>query len=400
MITLGTTIDPQPRRKLQKSWKRRLKRSAILLLGLLFVGAGVFVVVAQDQIRSLWSFRRVPNTNMYVMDYYGNYKLAGLYHDGVDPQNIPGSLIRNYFPGVLVPVANVICGHVKDHQLSNSSGHSCSTVSFRTDSGVVYFGRNFDWMHDPCLIVVVHGNGGPSSVSVVDPYYLQLDQAKLESLGLFDRLRLLMAPYLAIDGMNQWGVAVSIMSAPGSQPAIDPKKPTVVKPLMERIILDYAHNTDEAIALVRRFNIDSRGTELTGGPCHFMIADASGNSAVIEFVEGRLQVVTSPRQFQISTNHVLFGKTDSENQNLCPRYRTASSKLDQPNLKMDSAAMMKTMSSISVKNWTMWTSVYNLSTGEYQVAYRQKYNDLYAGRLEMQGRRSDRPNKVVVFSAR
>jgi hypothetical protein len=44
--------------------------------------------------------------------------------------------------------------------------------------------------------------------------------------------------------MNQWGVAVSTMSAAESKAAVDPGKPAVAKPLMERIILDYAHNTD------------------------------------------------------------------------------------------------------------------------------------------------------------
>ncbi len=38
--------------------------------------------------------------------------------------------------------------------------------------------------------------------------------------------------------------------------------------------------------------------------------------------------------------------------------------------------MMQIMSSISVENWTMWTSVYSLATSEFQVAYRRKYNDV------------------------
>jgi hypothetical protein len=273
-------------------------------------------------------------------------------------------------------------------------------VSFRTEKGEVYFGRNFDWEHDPCLVVQVHGKDGPSSVAVLDPYYLQLDQAKLENLRLFDRLRLLLAPYLAFDGMNEWGVAVSTMAVKESKATVDSQKPTVVKPLMERIILDYAHNTEEAVALVRRFNIAFTGGPFTGGPCHFMIADGSGKSVVVEFVQGRMAVVVSPRQWQVSTNHLLFGKADSENCNLCSRYRTASGRLAQPNLKMDSTNMMQIMSSISVENWTMWTSVYNLATGEFQVAYRRKYNDFYSGRLEVRLSPPERPIKPLELPAR
>jgi hypothetical protein len=351
---------------------------------LCLIGVTAFVILAKDHIRSLWSFRRVPNTNMYVMDYYGTYNVARLYQDGIDVQDIPGSLIRNFFPPFLVPIANAISGHAKASGSRQSWDHSCSTISFCTEQGEMYFGRNFDWDHDPCLIVQVHGKDGPSSVAVLDPYYLQLDQAKLENLRLSDRLRLLLAPYLVFDGMNEWGVAVATMAATESKAAVDPRKPTVVKPLMERIILDYAHNTEEAIALVRRYNIDFSGTEFTGGPCHFMIADASGKSVVVEFVEGRIEVVVSPGPWQVSTNHLLFGKTDPENCDRCPRYRTASGRLAQRNLRMDSTNMMEIMSSISVENWTMWTSVYNLATGEFQVAYRRKYHEPYSSRLEVQ----------------
>lgn len=32
---------------------------------------------------------------------------------------------------------------------------------------------------------------------------------------------------------------------------------------------------------------------------------------------------------------------------------------------------------------TMWTSVYNLSTGEFRIAYRRNYDNICSGRLEM-----------------
>ena len=95
---MSETHDSKPRPKNRKRWRRWLGRTAVLLVILLAVSVGVFGILAQDHIRSLWSFRRVPNTNMYVMDYYGSYIIRGLYQDGVDLQDIPGSLIRNFFP--------------------------------------------------------------------------------------------------------------------------------------------------------------------------------------------------------------------------------------------------------------------------------------------------------------
>ena len=39
--------------------------------------------------------------------------------------------------------------------------------------------------------------------------------------------------------------------------------------------------------------------------------------------------------------------------------------------------------SISVDDWTMWTNVYNFTTGEFRVAYRRNYDDVYADCLKL-----------------
>jgi len=369
-----TTAPPKRRRR----WLRLLRRAAISLVVLCLIGAIVFGIVAKDHIRSLWSLRRVPNTNMYVMDYYGSYNAAGLREHGVDPEDVPGSLIRNFLPRFLVPIGDALSGHEEGVRSWREPGHSCSTVSFRTEKGEVYVGRNLDWTHDPCLIVRMHANDVPTSVAVLDPYYLQLDQAKLEDLSLTNRLRLLFAPYLAMDGMNEAGVAVSSMAASESIATFDPEKPTLVKPMMTRVILDYARSTDDAVALLQIYNVDFDGL-----PCHFMIADASGKSVVVEFVEGRIEIVSSPERWQVSTNHLLFGKTESESDERCARYRRASDRLAQLGPEIDAAQVMDVMASLSVPDWTMWTSVYNLTTGEYQVAYRRQYDAPYQGQLDM-----------------
>jgi predicted choloylglycine hydrolase len=173
------------------------------------------------------------------------------------------------------------------------------------------FGRNFDLDHEPCVIVRVHSGDGISSVSVVDPYYLNLNAAELADLPLAKRLRLLFAPYLCQDGMNADGVAVSSMAvpermaeAPGES---DRKRPVVIKPVMMRLILESARNTDEAVELLQKYHVDCDGM-----PCHFMIADASGKSVVVEFAEGKLETVATKESWQVATNHVLTGRSETD----------------------------------------------------------------------------------------
>jgi penicillin V acylase-like amidase (Ntn superfamily) len=260
-----------------------------------------------------------------------------------------------------------------------SSTHSCSTATFRSEDGNIYMGRNFDWSHDPGLIVRVHRRGKPVSVGVLDLYYLNLNRQKLRSLSLFDRLPLLFAPYIIEDGMNEHGVAVSGMMASASVAPYDPDKPSLINPVAKRLVLDYAKNTGEAVALLKRYNLNV----LPEFQTHFMISDSNGHSVVVEFVEGEMKVIPATRRWQLCTNHLLWGRSESENDNRCDRYLRGSNQLEEMQTKTNLDSMLKMMSSISVEDWTMWTSVYNLTTGELRVAYRRNYKVLYVDRLNL-----------------
>jgi hypothetical protein len=357
--------------------KLRLRRALVFCLGFVTIAAAAFLCAARNQIRSLWSLRQIPGTKMFVMDYYCGYNAAGLYEHGIDRQDIPGSLIRNYYPPVLAPLCEVIGGHVKGQRKWHNGDHACSTVAVRDEEGNEFFGRNFDWTHDPCLIIRIHGTDGPSSVNMVDLHYLQLGENQLERPSLANRLRLLMAPYIPMDGMNDHGLAISCMTAEGSRlPPTDRSKATLIVPVMMRLVLDFAGTTDEAVALMRRFNLDFDGV-----PCHFLVADRSGKSVVVEFVDGKIETVPAAGCWQVSTNHLLCGNSEPENEAKCDRYRTAAARLADSAHALDAREIMRLMSAISAENRTMWTSVYNLTTGEYQVAYRRHYENLFSDRL-------------------
>lgn len=217
-----------------------------------------------------------------------------------------------------------------------------------------------------------------SSIAVLDLHYLYLDEAKLNELSLRDRLKLLFAPYLVEDGMNEHGVAVSSMAAEESKFSMDADKPSVIKVLMKRLILDYARNTDEALDLLRAYNIDCGDV-----PTHFMIADRQGHSVLVEFHDGEMKVLPATANWQVATNHLLAGKSEATNDERCWRYAVASDRLDQIDGEPRMEDVMKIMSSISVPDWTMWTSVYDLNSGAYHIAYRRQYDDVFVGQLTM-----------------
>jgi len=206
-------------------WKRRLKWLAIS--GLLAIAVAAFVV--KDYVRTLQSLRRVPGTHAFVMDYYVDYHIDEIRQRGLDVGNVQDSFIRTLFPDFFLPIISRFKRAYlpAETKTIDPSAHHCSTLAIRSQNGHVYFGRNFDWHHDACLILRVHDANGAASISVLDLAYLNLNRADLDQTSLFQRVPLLFAPYYLMDGMNRHGVAVADMSVE-AQPPRDPAKPAII----------------------------------------------------------------------------------------------------------------------------------------------------------------------------
>jgi hypothetical protein len=246
-------------------------------------------------------------------------------------------------------------------------------VALRSDNGDVYFGRNFDWYHDACLIVRVHDQEGVASISVLDLEYLHLNRPDLDRTNLLQRVPLLFAPYFLMDGMNRHGVAVSDMSAPADPPR-DPKKPAILQSTLMRLILDQAKDADEAVDLVRQFNVHFVDTKE-----HLMVADASGRFRVIDFVDGQVCVTPAERPWQVATNYIQCNKSEAENDQACDRYRRGSDLAEGLAGAADFSDAVQTIRSMSVPGFTMWTSIYDLTNGDVRVLYKtgrpEEYRD-------------------------
>ena len=253
----------------------------------------------------------------------------------------------------------------KEIRVVAERGGHCSTVALRSKNGNVFFGRNFDFGNDACLVVRVHDRNGLASTAVIDLAYLNLNRADLDQTSLVRRLPLLFAPYYVMDGMNRHGVAVSDMSVRRAEPPVNAKHPAIILSALERLILDYAKDADEAVDLVRGFNVHFVVT-----PEHLMVADASGRSRIIEFIGGELRITPAERPWQVCTNDIVWGTSEPERDKSCRRYRAGSDAAEKLGGVVDYAAARRVARSMSVDNGTMWTSVYDLTTREARVIYR------------------------------
>jgi hypothetical protein len=265
-----------------------------------------------------------------------------------------------------------------DSGVKTQPAFACTGFTARSPQGERLLGRNFDWYRHPALLLFADPPDGFASVSMVDISYLGFKgPIDLEDpAGLSELLK---SPYLPFDGMNERGLAVGMMAVPHSEGGDDPAKPTLDSLEAIRLLLDYAADVDQAIVLLEQYNVDWGG----GPAIHYMLADASGASAVVEYIGGQPQVFRSPHSWQISTNflfaEVPLDKAGAE----CSRYKTADAALSHSAGVLDAQGAMGLLQRVSGTGTTatIWSVVYNLSSGQVQVVMDRDYSRVYSFEL-------------------
>lgn len=360
-----------------RGWRRRLKWAALVAVCTLVIAT----YLCRDHLRTLHSLRRIPGTNAYVLDYYVDYHLDEIRRNGMNPNQIEDSFIDTLFPQPIAAIAKRV-KRVYIPGETNSAGAQvdhCSTVTLRSVEGDVFFGRNFDWPHDACLVLRVHGADGVRSIAVIDLHYLNLDRPDLDQSSLLERIPLLFAPYYVMDGMNRHGVAISEMSVSPVQAPRDEHKSDIMAPTMMRLILDYAEDTQAAIDIIKGYNVCFPHDKV-----HFLVADAGGDSRVVEFLDGEIRETRSEASWQVCTNSLIWGMDEQAKDNACPRYHTASKQAEELQEPINQAKTIEITRSMAVDNYTMWTTVYNLSAGKFSMLYKSRPDSEYSDEILLQ----------------
>jgi len=259
---------------------------------------------------------------------------------------------------------------------------ACSLFAALGDPGGRLFGRNFDWRYSPALLLFSDrpAAGGYASVSMVDIAYLGFDDRSVDltTLPLAERRGLLDAPSWPFDGMNEAGVAVGMAAVPSADARHDPGKPTVDSLEVMRAILDRAGSLDEAVAILKQYNIDWEG----GPPLHYLVADRSGRAALVEFVGGQIIVLPNAGPWHAATNFTRSALAgDAAGQ--CQRYDTLVRRLTATGGALSPRAALDLLQAVAqTESATQWSVVYDMSTGQVDVVMGRMYSQLHAFRLE------------------
>jgi hypothetical protein len=228
-------------------------------------------------------------------------------------------------------------------------------------------GRNFDFHDEPALILHHHPPGRYRSVSMVDISYLGFNRRNLAKLDdARSRAKLREASRLPFDGMNEKGLAVTMAAVPQARP---PHRDLGAGSLgVMRMALDRAANVPQAIRIFRGTEVEFQG----GPPLHYLLADASGRSAVIEYVDGGFRVVPRGRRpYQAMTNFVLSTSTRHERAH-DRRYHTAMTALQAAHGRLTPASTLQLLRQVR-QPITRWSVAYDLRNRTLRVVMGQHY---------------------------
>lgn len=180
---------------------------------------------------------------------------------------------------------------------------ACTRVVYLGANDDVITARSMDWKQDIATNLYVlprgiarNGEAGPNSLKWVAKYGSVVATA-------YD--------VATTDGMNEKGLAAELLWLVESQyPTFDPRsKPGLTIAAWAQYVLDNFATVAEAVDALRKepFTVvtDSVPGEQRLATLHLSMSDASGDSAIIEYIDGK-QVIHHGRQYQVMTNSPTF----------------------------------------------------------------------------------------------
>lgn len=270
---------------------------------------------------------------------------------------------------------NVILG--ADGLELKSEAFGCSTISAPTGNGSYYFGRNFDWNTCEALIVGSRPDQGYASVSTVNTDFIRQNAGGITGLALRDEGILTLASlYAPLDGMNEKGLAVSVnMIQDSDRIEQDTGRPDLTTTMAVRLLLNQAGDVEEALQLLEQYDLHGS----MGMMIHFALADASGRSVVVEYIDNEMVVTETPAvtNFYLAEGEKYGIGTRQSHE----RYEILMDRLDEQDI-FTAEDVRDALSSVSKQNFgefesTEWSIVFDQETMETRYYHREDYTKHY-----------------------
>ena len=289
----------------RNSLSKLLRRIACALAALVIALAVAVFALWHNELTTLASFQKLSDRDeahrdgaVYQINFSGDYSFDEFLSQGgaSNDSELISFVTRSITKGI-IPM------HIK------TSSIACSAFTADTQSGDRVFGRNYDFSATNTAIVYTDpGEGRHASYSTIDLSFLGLDADKdVETIG--QKFLTLAAPYVPLDGINDAGVACGIFMSyqgegKGTPTDTQTDRPDITSTTLLRLILDYADSVEDAVALAQQYDLHDSASSCF----HYMVADSTGRSAILEWVGTDADHDADGAQRQLN---VLWNDTDA-----------------------------------------------------------------------------------------
>ena len=286
-----------------------MKKVLFKIIGILAIICLTIAFIWHGEIASIRSLESVGgNEYLYKMDYKASYDLDDLISKDIDSN----AELLQYIIGKIgkgIPIK------MKSAQVADENGElatfNCTSFQVsKADGSGYWYGRNYDYFKNPTLVTTSYPKKGYASIAVSDMSHFGYSLEKLPT-SLKDKVSCLAAIFAPLDGVNEKGLCTSIMALPKMAAQQESGKHKVGTTIIMRLWLDRCATVQEALDLAA--SLDIRHDAVVGSGYHYMIADANGDCAVLEFDKEdgwKSMVVRKGKddKYMLVTNHLLSEK--------------------------------------------------------------------------------------------
>ena len=345
------------------------KKKAIFWI---FAGVGITLLILfittlilfRNELRSLASLKKVDNYGMYQMTYYGDYGFDEFLKVGAESDaDIEAFVTRRLLKGLPIDLG--------------VTGDGCTAFVVKNENDDILFGRNFDFTYSPSLQLYTTPDNGYASVSTVNLSFLGYSEDNLPDGGFFESFLTLAAPFLPFDGMNEKGLAITSLAVPEAEAPYYSDKVTLNTTTAMRLVLDNAATVEEAVDLLRQYNIYFSN----GIACHYLIADASGHSAIVEYINQELCIVETDEEYQIASNFIAYdGLNIGEGFTEFERYDKVQNAIEVNEGTLEAEGAIQLLVDVGIFDGDIdklqWSVLYNLTTGDGEIFANRKMDNI------------------------
>lgn len=313
---------------------------------------------------SLASLKDLHHGLLYSMEYTADYKLDDcLQADAIDISSLINQMQHS-----------LLKNNTKSPVNTNPGG-GCSAFTAKTETGTLLYGRNFDFKMDMTAVLIrTHPKNGYASIGLADTGWVGYGIGSLDD-GKTDISMAACMPYLVMDGINEKGLTISVLKLDGAPTRQNTGKHKITTTVAIRLVLDRAATVDEAIALLKQYDMQSA---MDNANFHFLLADATGKTVTLEYCANDMHVLdnTFITNYYVTPSMNGFGHGKD-------RYEIIEKTLAFKKNVLTTEEAMSLLSLVSQPetdestSMTQWSALYEPNSLKMTVAIRQDYTRLF-----------------------